>query len=358
MRVIRYIAQTGETIDILPKSFKPFSYDELESRDEAQAPTYSLEIEASSIEGLADRNEPSGPGTVTIPITFGQPVSIFGLVEGGWLPLPFVQPAKFLVDRNVVASLVQIRRGISRPDLIHTNWWFEFFKDFSVEINAALYALEGNKRRTPTFDEFCHAFDEASAEIGSQLPGVTLTRYEHSHYLAAYALIIDFADRNRRETEFLIRIAPQVAERVADSHLHKIQSAILNQAKQFGLKLSSLVILTCLACLYERRDGSGLLAARRIIKPSRTYSEQDAHNALSDLRALELFASGLGLERESFALCTCDKSIAAFWSGLWAHSHRWENEKLTFTVSLSDALFPRLEESDRDELIELIQESS
>ena len=356
MMLVRYTAETGEILDILPKAFRPLSFGDLESGEGTQDKTYPMKIEANSIEGLPNGKQPSGPGLVSIPITFRQPVSIFGLVEGGWLPIPFVQPAKLLVDRNVVASLAQLRRGASRPDLGHTDWWFEFFKEFSVEINPALYAFEGNNRRPPTLEEFCRAFEEASNEIAKQLPGATLTRYDRPHYQAAYALITEFANRLQRETQFLIRIAPKLTERVADPQLPKFQSEILELGHQLELRTTSLVVLAALACLYERRDGSGILAARKIIKPKRAYSPDDAYNALSDLRALEMFLSGLGLDREPFAFCTCDKAIAAFWCGLAAHSGQWIDERFSFTVSLSDDLFPRLQESGRMELIARLTE--
>jgi hypothetical protein len=174
MLLFRYIAETGETIDIIPDSVKPLSFGDLR-RAGTKDQSYRLEIAASSIEGLPNAQRPSGTGTVTLPITFRQPVSVFGLVKNGWLPPPFVQPAKFLVDRNVVAALAQIRRRVSKPNLNKTGWWFDFFHEFSAEINPALYAFEGNKRRPPTFEEFCRAFAEASNEIATQLPGATLT---------------------------------------------------------------------------------------------------------------------------------------------------------------------------------------
>jgi hypothetical protein len=111
--------------------------------------------------------------------------------------------------------------------------------------------------------------------------------------------------------------------------------------------MRSLVVLAILSCLYERIDGSGFTAARKIIKPRTTYTRQNAYNALSDLRALEIFVSGLGFQRGPFALCTCDRAIAAFWCGLNAHDHRWENEQFSFTMGLTEDLFPRLGEADR-----------
>src|SRR5689334_18059522 len=146
MLLFKYSAESREIIEFTAEAIEPLRVADLE----AQTQTYQMKIHAASITGLPDRTEPAGPGTVTMPITFGEPVSVFGLIDGGWLPLPFVDPAKFLADRNVVVALAQIRRKVARADLDHTDWWFQFFKGRSIEINPALYALEGNNRRTPT----------------------------------------------------------------------------------------------------------------------------------------------------------------------------------------------------------------
>lgn len=87
--LLRYEAKTGETLNFSPKRFKPLSFEDLESSNDRGEQNYYLEIEVSSIEGLPDQNQPSGPGTIRMPISFRQPVSVFGLVEGGWLPPPF-----------------------------------------------------------------------------------------------------------------------------------------------------------------------------------------------------------------------------------------------------------------------------
>lgn len=135
MLLFRYTAESGEIIEFTAEAIEPLRFDDLVS---SEAQTYQLNINATSITGLPDRSEPAGPGTVTMPITFREPVSVFGLIDGGWLPLPFVEPAKFLADRNVVVALAQIRRKVSRADLDHTDWWFQFFNRRSIEINPAL----------------------------------------------------------------------------------------------------------------------------------------------------------------------------------------------------------------------------
>jgi hypothetical protein len=345
--LVRYETETGETIDILPEKFQPLSYSDLVIDYENQEKQYPIVIDAKSIESPQRAGQRTGPGRVSMPINVHRQLSIFALVDGGWLPPPFVIPPNFLVDRNVVASLAKIRQGNSRPDLTRSDWWFQFFNEFSALINPAQYAFEGNNQSSPSLEEFRRAFDEASVEISTRLPGARLVKYGPAQFRAAYALINDFANRQQRETDFLIKTAPVVSQRLADSQLKKAQAEILKTAEASSLKMRSLVVLAILSCLYERIDGSGFMAARKIIKPRTTYTRQNAYNALSDLRALEIFVSGLGFQRGPFALCTCDRAIAAFWCGLNAHDHRWENEQFSFTMGLTEDLFPRLGEADR-----------
>jgi hypothetical protein len=151
-------------------------------------------------------------------------------------------------------------------------------------------------------------------------------------------------------------VAPKVTFRLPGSQLLSTQKEIIRIAGKLGLKTHSLSVLTILACLYENADGSGFLAARRIIKPSTTYSAENAHNAIADLRALEIFILSHGLDREPLALCTCDRAIAALWCGLDAHGHRWNDDVFSFTVSLSEHLFPRVTTAGREELAAALAE--
>jgi hypothetical protein len=350
---MRLQATTGETVDILPQSFKPLSYVELAADGIKNSKTYKLEGVAESVE-ITGRDKQTEQSRFSITINFRRPVSIYALVEGGWLPPPFVTPPNLFVDRNVVQYLGQIARGSKRPDLIDTDWWLSLVKDSSLLINPALYALEGSKRRTPSFEEFCTSFEEASQKIANQLPDAKLVTYEAIHYKAAYEILTDLDERHKRESEFLVRVAPLIAFSVADSKLRQVESFILCTADDLRLERKSLVVIAVLSCLYQRRDGSGFLTARRIIKPlpNGTYTPQHAHNALADLRSLELFIGSLGFRHDPFALCTCDKAIALFWCGLAPDGFEWKGDNFSFNVTLSEHLFPRLQESDGKELAE------
>ena len=350
MIMIRFTSEVGEVIDFVPEVFMPLSYSDLPFDHSAEGKTYSFKIDAKSIQMPGTTSSDRRTGRVSLQLNFPQGLSVFALVPGGWLPPPFVIPSNFLVDRNVVSDLVRIRRGLSPQRMKQNDWWFQFFDHFNAFINPALYALEGDKLRHPTFDEFRKSFDEAAKEIETQLPGARLVSYDSIHYQAAYQILTNSADRYGRETKFLMCVAPKVTFRLSDSELLATQKEIIRIAGKLDLKTHSLSVLTILACLYENADGSGFLAARRIIKPSTTYSAENAHNAIADLRALETFIFSLGLDQEPLALCTCDRAIAALWCGLDVHGHRWNNDVFSFTVSLTEHLFPRIATAGREEL--------
>ena len=354
--LFRYTNEKGESIEIVPESFTPLPYAELVSECSKEK-LYPIEIIASSIK-LPNRDEAVRHKTVSCPISFRQPVTVFGLVEGGWLPAPFVIPPRYLVDRNVISSLVRMRQDATRPDTAPTRWWFKFFDDDSLVFNPVLHAIEGSSQRVPSFDEFCRAFEEGSAEIKNHFPNSTLIQYEAIHYRRVYSIITDVQARQHREIEFLVKTANKVVDRVVDSRLIATESEILRTATDLDLKVTSVVVIAVLSCLYENPDGSGYKAARQIIKPRRQYTPQNAYNALSDLRALEFFIHTLRMGPERFALCTCDKGLAAFWCGLNLHRAAWNSDgTFTFSVSLTEHLFPRLNGARREALAQRVAAS-
>src|SRR5882724_7461466 len=90
MILVRYEAHTGETIDILPEKFQPLSYADLVIDYKNRDKQYSMQIDAKSVESSKMPGQAKGPATVSMPITFRKPLSIFALVDGGWLPLPLL----------------------------------------------------------------------------------------------------------------------------------------------------------------------------------------------------------------------------------------------------------------------------
>lgn len=298
-----YVMESGESIEFIPEQIKPFSFSDIEQTSGNSNASFKLEVSAPTLDFIHNGENIKGSGTVSGNITFHQKPKVYTLVNEGWLPPAFVSPPNLLVDRNVVSILSKVAAGSKRLDHLSTNWWMQFHKSTNLQVNPVLYALEGSKQKTPTFEEFCSAFDEATKLITKQLPFATVVSYSDVHYSAAYAVITDLAERNKREIKFLQEVAPILVNRCTDNEVLRLQNQVLSLSDTFGLNRKSFVVLSALACIYERCDGSGLLAARKIIKPKKNYSVENAFNALSDLSFLELYTATLALELPNFYLC-------------------------------------------------------
>lgn len=126
---------------------------------------------------------------------------------------------------------------------------------------------------------------------------------------------------------------------------------IIANCEQIGLSKTSLILICTLSCLYERNDGAEPLIGRNIIKPCESYSNGDAHNAISDLRALEMLAAMNGLNIGCVSFCTRDKYLAAMWCGLKVSSPKWSGNQFTYSINPDVSLFPRLTKSDVSDLV-------
>ncbi|WP_144375135.1 hypothetical protein [Thiolapillus brandeum] len=172
------------------------------------------------------------------------------------------------------------------------------------------------------------------------------------HFDAAYEMLHGLSSRYEAECEFLRSVAPIISHRRKDADLEKVHSEIVINCERFGLHKTSLIMLCTLSCLYERNDGEEPLIGRKIIKPTDSYSYEDAHNAISDLRALEMLAAINGLNIGCVAFCTRDKHLAALWCGLNISSPKWLDSQFTCSIEPDVSLFPRLSETDVAELVQ------
>ncbi|MGC9417871.1 MAG: hypothetical protein ACP5EN_02760, partial [Rhodovulum sp.] len=77
------------------------------------------------------------------------------------------------------------------------------------------------------------------------------------------------------------------------------------------------------------------------LKIRANYGEQDIDNALADLRSLKL-SSGLisTLSDQNPVFCISDKNLALFWVGLQGRHFTLTKNEMSFTVSMSEELFP------------------
>lgn len=279
---------------------------------------------------------------IRLTVQFDEPVTAYGLVVGGWFPLALIGGSVVAVDRNVLSLLHVVSHGGRRHDSRANRYWLRMLNSPEVTINPVLCAMEGNQRSIPSFSEFCSSFESACAMVREHLPRAGLVRFELRHYEAAYDLVARGATRYQAELQFLQAAAPLLANRVSRVRSAQVETQLLGLAREYGVRSQSFVFMVALSCLYERPDGVEPAIGRNILKPA-GFDEQQAHNTLSDLRALELLAgaSSLGLGRVCF--CTRDKHLAAFWCALKVRDVSWVGEsQLQLNGEWAELLFPRL----------------
>lgn len=347
---------TGEIYQFVPKSFDVLKYDDLLSalvkKDKIyhfKCNTDSVEVERDGIKTVENKNRAS------FAINFREPLRVYALVDGGWLPPPFMNPPNLLADSNVIGYLAEIAKGNAVAPVQAAGWWFKLVTNPKLLINPLPYVFEGNQRRTPTFEELKQSYAAATKIIKENLPHASVVEFRDEHFHAAYDLLADLAKRDEKETEFLIKATPLVADGVPTAKLLETETEILKTARDLGVQpKSSLAVLSLLSCLYD--DGrSGYATARKVIKPRAGYNEENAYNALADLGGLRLFLGAIALSRlpefESFAFCTFDQAIALLWCGFGFHKIEFNKSSgLDATYIFDENLFPRLDEAERKNL--------
>lgn len=345
--------KTNHIISFEAKQFLPLSYTDFVVARNRGFESLNITCLADSIE--IENNgavESKGKGKIDLPIKFRQPLPIYALVRGGWLPPFFVQPSNLLTDSNAVGNLEAINKGNAQPIYGQIDWWFKLFNESNLTINPLPYAIEGNQFRTPTLQELKSSFASASDTIRAKFPKANIVQYEDEHFQIAFDLITSLSEKCKRYTEFLIKAAPLITDSVAEQNLLDVESKILKFAQETKVDLKSLPVLTTLSCLYD--DGSsGFAAARRILKPKASYTDEQAYNALADLNALEFFIGTIALSEshESFAFCTSDKAIVLLWSSFYFYNTKFDRDLgAVSSFVLSENLFPRLSGSQRKEL--------
>lgn len=331
----------GRNIEFIPNFAYPLGVSDIRALASTERASLNLAFEAN--DPIIDGVKSAGRSKISSTIDFSEETKIFGLVSGGWLPLPFVTPQQFLVDRNVVIALRKIRNGATFDDIASFQWWTKFFEEGGATFNPLPYAFESGFRRTPTIEEFKTSYGEGVSELNIAFPKCKIIDYDNRIFTAVYSQLRAFDARNSNELKFLLATCPIVSERKTGKAETAAFNVILALAKEAGIGQGSFALLAVLSCLYESTTGSPISIGRLLLKPTQAYTEAAAYNALSDLRHIELAAAGQGCFKDrEFALCTRDKGLALFWSALSIRAEIDSQNVITFNFDLSIPLFERL----------------
>jgi hypothetical protein len=287
---------------------------------------------------------------ITMDIRFHQPITAYALQIGGWFPLAFPSASVILVDRNVVDMAKKIAAGNKRHDVPANSWWFNLLNNNRYTLNPVLYAMEGRNKRLPSLQEFMDEFHEGSESLAVTFPKSGRVTFTKSQFNAVYSLVAEISERYYSERSFLLKIAPRLAAKVLERSLDGVEQFVLKSATDLHSGSSQFVVLVALSCLYESADGATPSIGRKLMKPHSSFSPADAHNVLSDLRALEFLLQSSRIAGQTAAFVTRDKFLTAFWCEVQPSDVKSTHPRLRFNVQLSQNLLPRLNEKQRNEL--------
>lgn len=262
-----------------------------------------------------------------------------GLVRGGWLPSGLALRDNMVVmpDRCTISDLAERYRDGQK--IRHGDDFLDLFQDKPLQINPGLYAMEGNKRQLPTAEQVADQWAEACRKVRAALPEAQLI--PDSAVQGLVGLLGEMRESMARKVQFLCQVAPILQSPVSRRRRPLVWRQVLEVAQSCGLPRHTLVVLATLSIVCVD-NGAG--PAKRLIKPSAKYSAEDAHNALADLRALELLSHLYArFPQENIMLCTGDKSLALFWAGIRASDFVCGSDgSMSYKLSPLDALLPHV----------------
>jgi hypothetical protein len=260
-----------------------------------------------------------------------------GLVRGGWLPsaIALQNDTIVLPDRCVVAQLsARLKNGIRKPQAPED--FIDLFADSTVRINPLIFVLEGDGRENPNLVTLERQLKEAVSMLRSALPKVTFVAADAHGLKGVLGLVEDTQRSMARKQDFLLRLNPKLKSPIARKHVRDGWIEVLVTADDCGIQRHSLVVLAALSTV---AISNGRSPAKKLLKFKGEYTKGDAYNALADLRSLEVLMYTFAMfPNQSSMLCTADKSMALFWTGLHPTNFDFSNNRVTFDVSLGNLL--------------------
>lgn len=260
------------------------------------------------------------------------------LQRGGWLPSGLAIAdggVTILPDRNVIS---QIKGRFEAGAVVGAGQDFlDLVAEQEVRLNPLLFAIEGNDRRIPDRPVVEAQLTEAMTFLRKALPKAELVVGSDS-LRGALGLIEDTRAGFERKSKFLLHLSPLLTPPTSRRLFDKRWADVLDAADRCGVARDSLVVLAALSSVAVPNSGS---PAKKMLKFRGGYSEQDAYNALADLRSLEILIHLLALfPKERPAILTADRGMALFWTGIRAQNFRSEARLVSCDLAPVEQLFP------------------
>jgi hypothetical protein len=332
--------RTGRSATFAGVEFQPLGYSDLVSRklrDKVKVPLRWQD--ARVLESTLPEITLGQAASVSTSLESHFSTQAIGLVKGGWLPSGLALQAGMVVfpDRCTVKDLAArfsdgVKTGKDDMDFL------DFFQGKPVRINPSLFAMEGNNRQRPTPQQVQDQWEEACRKIKTALPLAELT--PDGAIQGIIGLLDDLGEGMERKKVFLLSVMHIIKSPISISNRTSTWRKVLEIARDCGVLTQSLVVIAVLSVVCVA-NGAG--PAKRLLKPSSDYSAQDAYNALADLQSLEMLMRLYATyPQEKIMLCTGDKNLALFWSGIRASNFISIGHQTSFTISPVEALLPNV----------------
>lgn len=350
---LKYVGYDGDEAEVIPSKFIPLTFNDLFPTNDLYHIKANVATGDATINGEIIEKE----STITVPTKFNFEMSVYAIVVDGWLPIAFRNSDWLVPDRNLISSIIQIESNNLKNKNKATQWWLDFIKDSDITINPLLYAFEGNKQGKPSYNEFRTSFNKAVEKLSNYFPKGKIIQYKsNKYYIAGYSILEEMAAKQNDEINFLLKTAPLVSTNYSSQKLVNIQKKIDELAIKYDLLGKSLLYFLVISCLYERNDSKYFKAARKVLKPTSSYNESDAYNTISDINILNIFIQSWSIFGQPYPICTCDKGLVAFWSGLNPIIISSRNKRIDIEFTFNECLFPRLSTEQRQQLAKSIKE--
>lgn len=327
------------TISFTDVSIKPLGYPELRAARldrpiRVQLEMFNGRIVETNVGGM----DTSQYAKFTMPLDSPFRSKAISLMPGGWLPsglAAYRSRTVILLDRNVVTEIVSRFEGGAgkgrEPDFI------DVFADEPVRLNPLLYAMEGNIQRRPGPELVADQLVEVINKLAKALPKARIQVGPDS-LKGILGLIQDTEAGMAQRAAFLLRLASLLKNPVSARLRDRRWRDVLDAAREEGVPLNHLVVLAALSAVAVP---GGLSPAKQILKFNEKYDASWAYNALNDLRSLDILAHLYATYPDEIVhLCTADKNLALFWTGIGASNFVRNGQGVTFNVRPVDALFP------------------
>lgn len=354
---LTYIEQESQkSLSLRDGEVQPLGFDDLVILLGKLGQPISFPLRLSDVrlcESDFDDLDTSRPHSVsaTLNSTYGS--TVVALLRGGWLPSGLaLDDALLLPDRCTVGAIrSRFFGGKVKPG--KQDDFLDFAAGRPLRINPLLYAMEGvTGHSAPDDAQLAELMDRAASKILEALPNASIFPDKALAVRGASGLLSDMAESFARKQKFLVKAAPLVTPTISNATRPDIWRKLFVLADRYSVQRRSILMLTLLSATAANQ---AVNPAKKLLKPKKNYNQKDAHNALCDLRALDLLiAAYTEFPQENVALLTEDRSLALLWAGLQTHSYRRDGQEIHYSINPHRALFAALSDSQLSEMFDLL----